>query len=202
LFSGENMKKLAYLGTLAAVLCSLPALAAPSSSSSPAYSPASASAPDYIGVGFGDYDFDRDGDRDSIDYRLDYQWGASVLPMLDHSWGGMDRYFQIHPVAGFEGNGNGMTYFSGGLNMDVPVVSRLVFTWGEAMGLYGHGDDKQTLGSAFEVRSQLELGWRFDNGMRLSGYVSELSNLGVGDRDPGSETIGAYLRVPVSWLAK
>jgi lipid A 3-O-deacylase len=161
-----------------------------------------AASPDYVNAALGGYDFDKNGNRDSVDYRLEYQWGASLLPMVDHSWSNLDHWFQIHPVAGFEGNGNGMTYFNGGLNMDVPVVSRLMFTWGENIGWYGHGDDHQSLGSAFELRSQLELGWRFQNEMRVSGYISHLSNAGIGDHDPGAEVLGAYLRVPVGWLAK
>ena len=161
-----------------------------------------AGSPDMVAAGLGDYDFDKGGDRNSADYRLEYQWGASLLPMIDHDWANLDNMFKLHPVAGLEGDGNGMTYFNGGLNLDVPVISHIMFTWGESVGLYGHGDDHQALGSPFEIRSQLELGWTFDNNMRLSAYLSHMSNLGVGDHDPGSETLGGYLRVPVSWLAR
>jgi len=51
------------------------------------------------------------------------------------------------------------------------------------------------------MRSQLELGWKFDNDMRLSAYISHLSNVDTGDRNPGAEVLGGYLRVPVGWLA-
>jgi hypothetical protein len=161
-----------------------------------------AAAPDYINAALGYYDFDKDGDRGSTDYRLEYQWGASLLPLVSHDLVTYDKWFQFHPVAGLEGDGNGMLFFNGGFNLDVPVVSRIVFTWGETAGWYTHGDDRQSLGSPFEIRSQLELGWRFDNQMRLSGYLGHTSNLGIGDHDPGAEVIGAYLRVPVSWLAR
>ena len=190
------MKKLpSLLALLVGVAAALPAHAAVPASTSPS------GTPDYIAAAFGGYDFDKDGNRDSVDYRLEYQWGASHVPMMNHDWGSLDRWFQLHPVAGFEGNGNGMTYFNGGLNLDVPVVSNLIFTWGETVGWYGHGDDHQTLGSPFEMRSQLELGWKFDNDMRLSAYISHLSNVDTGDRNPGAEVLGGYLRVPVGWLA-
>ena len=161
----------------------------------------STGTPDSIAAAFGDYDFDKGGDRAATDFRLEYQWGASLLSLANPDWSYLDRWFQIHPEAGFEGADSGMTYFNGGLNADVPIYGGLIFTWGEAVGLYGHGDSNQPLGSPFEVRSQLELGYQFDNNMRLSGYISHMSNAGVGDRDPGAETVGAYLRVPVSWLA-
>jgi len=164
--------------------------------------PAHAASSDYIAAAFGDYDFDKGGDRNSIDYRMEYQWGASLIPMMNSDWASSEQWVKLHPVAGFEGTGEGMTFFNGGLNLDVPVATTpLIFTWGETAGWYGHGDTKQALGSPFEVRSQLELGWKFDNNMRLSAYVSHLSNAGTGDHDPGAEILGAYLRVPVSWLA-
>jgi hypothetical protein len=160
-----------------------------------------ASAPDYITAGLGMYDFDKGGDRNSTDYRMEYQWGTSLLPMVNHDWAYLDKSLLLHPVVGFEGNGSGMTFFNGGANLDVPVVSHIMFTLGETIGWYGHGNDHQTLGSPFEMRTQLELGWTFQNDMRLSAYLSHLSNFGVGDHNPGAETLGAYLRLPVSWLA-
>jgi hypothetical protein len=37
--------------------------------------------------------------------------------------------------------------------------------------------------------------------MRLSAYISHLSNAGAGNTDPGAEVLGGYLRIPVGWLA-
>jgi lipid A 3-O-deacylase len=208
------VKKFSSLLAIAVGLfAALPAVAAPTYSSSTSSSTtyansnrampyASSMTPDYVIAALGGYDFDKNGGRDSVDYRLEYQWGASLLPMMNHDWSSLDRWVQLHPVAGFEGNGDGMSYFNGGLNLDVPVVSHIVFTWGENVGWYGHGDSHQSLGSPIEFRSQLELGWQFDNSMRLMGYISHLSNMGIGDRDPGAEILGAQLSVPVGWLAR
>jgi lipid A 3-O-deacylase len=163
---------------------------------------AHAASNDQIIAAFGYYDFDKDGDRGSVDYRMDYQWGASLIPMMNKDWAGAEKYVQLHPVAGFEGTGDGATYFNGGLNLDIPIPSTpLVFTWGEAIGWYGHGDSSQGLGSPFEMRSQLALDWQFNNGMAAGAYISHLSNLDAGDANPGAEIVGAQLHVPVSWLA-
>jgi lipid A 3-O-deacylase len=193
------------LALLLGVAVSLPAHAAASKYSTTPSTPSATTTPnatpDYIAASFGDYDFDKGGNRNAIDYRLEYQWGASLIPMMNHDWASSENWVLLHPVVGFEGDDSGMTYFNGGLNLDVPLGSKVVLTWGEVLGWYGHGNEKQALGSPLEFRSQLELGWKFDNNMRLSGYISHMSNAGIGDHDPGGETLGAYLRVPVSWLA-
>jgi len=208
------VKKSASLLALLVGFAALPAFAATNSYSSQAYgtntnnsgtgyaAPAYAT-PDTVAASFGGYDFDKDGNsRQSVDYRLDYQWGVSLLPMMASDWAGSQKYVQLHPVAGFEGTGDGATYINGGLNLDVPIPETpLVFTWGEAIGWYGHGDSAQGLGSPFEMRSQVELGWEFDNHMRLGAYFSHLSNMGAGDDNPGGEILGGTLRIPVGWLA-
>ena len=158
-------------------------------------------APDMINASLGYYDFDKDGSRGNADYRLEYEWGASILPMLNRDWASLDRYAMVHPIVGFEGTGDFMTYFNGGFGVDAPIGTHVVFSWDEAIGLYGHGDSNQSLGSPLEVRSQLELGWRFDNNVRLSTYISHMSNLGAGDKNPGAETLGGYLHIPVSMLS-
>ncbi len=186
---GVHVKK---LSSLLALLVGIAAVA-------PAH--AAASTPNTINAAFGAYDFDKTGGRQSVDYRLEYEWGLSLIPLIDHDWTSLDQWVQVHPVVGFEGNGDFMTYFNGGLGADVPLGSKFVFSWDEALGLYGHGDSRQSLGSPFEMRSQLELGYNFDNSMRLSAYISHLSNVDTGDKNPGAEIAGAYLHVPVSWLA-
>jgi hypothetical protein len=189
---GVHVKKLSsLLALLVGVMATLPAHAAP----------ASTSTPNTVNAAFGAYDFDKDGGRQSVDYRLEYEWGLSLIPMINHDWANLDQWVLLHPIVGFEGNGDFMTYFNGGLGLDVPLGRKFVFSLDEALGLYGHGDSKQSLDSAFEMRSQLELGYNFDNSMRLSGYISHMSNVDTGDKNPGAEVAGAYLRVPVSWLA-
>ncbi|MDE1901170.1 MAG: acyloxyacyl hydrolase [Alphaproteobacteria bacterium] len=107
---------------------------------------------------------------------------------------------QLHPTVGFEGNGNGATYSSAGLDLDIPLFRhQIVFTWGESAGLYTRGNDPRWLGSPLEFRSQLELGWQFDNGYRLSGYISHLSNAGIAKANPGAEILGAYVHIPIAW---
>jgi hypothetical protein len=158
-------------------------------------------APDFVTFGFGGYDFDKNqGNRQSVDYRLEYQNGISLLPLISHRLNSADHCFQIHPTVGFEGNTKGTVFANSGLNLDVPFLRHGIFTWGEVIGLYGQGNDARTLGSVVQFRSQLELGWRFNNELRLTGFVSHISNAHLAQNDTGAEIAGAYVHVPLSLL--
>src|SRR5262245_59214222 len=66
-----------------------------------------------------------------------------------------------------------------------------------APGYYRWGEGKD-LGWPLEFRSQLELGYRFGGGSRLSVAVSHLSNGGLGRINPGQETFSISLEVPLT----
>jgi hypothetical protein len=162
-----------------------------------------AAAPDYLTFGGGAYDFDKyNNSRRSVDFRAEYQWGASLLPMLSHRFNSIDSFLQIHPVVGLEGNSNDAIYPNGGLNFDLGLGSHAVVTWGEAVGFFGRGDDPRSLGSIVEFRSQLELGWRFNNDVRVSGFISHISNAHLVSVNPGAEIAGGYVRIPLWWGGK
>jgi len=163
--------------------------------------PVYAQTPDYLTFGGGVFDFDKHvSSRESGDYRLEYQWGTSLIPMISDTFDQTDSWFQLHPTLGFEGNSYDTFYANGGLNLDIPILWRhSVLTWGEALGFYGCGDDPRSLGSNLEFRSQLELGWRFDSDIRMSAYISHLSNAHIANSNPGAEIVGAYLRLPLWW---
>ena len=166
-----------------------------------AATPAQAAAsPDYISAGFGGYNFDKSDSRRSVDYRLEYQWGLSLLPRIADSFNSVEPFLQVHPTVGFEGNTRGSIYSHGGFNLDIPFLRHGVFTWGEEVGLFDRGNDARGLGSVLQFRSQLELGWKFNNDLRLSGFISHMSNAGIFADNPGAEILGIYVRVPTSLL--
>jgi hypothetical protein len=55
-------------------------------------------------------------------------------------------------------------------------------------------------GSVVEFRSQLEVGYRFENEMRVSVAYSHISNANLSETNPGVDIISAYLHVPVNLL--
>jgi hypothetical protein len=175
---------------LIALLCALSSLPA-----------RAADYPDLVSVGGGVYDFDKERDEKSGDYRLEYRWGISLLPQISDAFDGVDAFFQIHPALGFEGDTKGASYGNGGLNLDIPFLHYGIFTWGETLGAFGQGNNVRTLGSIFQFRSQVELGFHFDNDMRVTGFISHISNACILHDDPGAEIAGVYVHVPLSLFA-
>lgn len=157
---------------------------------------------DLISFGGGYFDFDKDEKhKQSGDFRVEYRWGLSMLPLISPYFNSWDKYVQFHPYAGLEVTTLGALYANGGWAMDGYIGRHGIFTWSEGVGLYNAGD-MTTLGSVVEFRSQAELGWRFDNEMRLTGEISHISNAGMTKRNPGAEIAGVYLHVPMGMICK
>jgi lipid A 3-O-deacylase len=66
-------------------------------------------------------------------------------------------------------------------------------------GLYSQGNGKD-LGSLLEFRTQLEIGYKFENEMRVTVAYSHISNANLTDLNPGVDIISAYLHVPVRMI--
>jgi hypothetical protein len=161
---------------------------------------ASAAEPDLIGVGVGSFDFARSrAETRAVDVRLDYRWGLSLLSAASSSLAPLDRYVQIHPFVGFETTTKTQTYFTGGLAIDVLPSDYVYITPSVGFGLYERGEGKD-LGAIPEFRSTLEAGLRFNEGIRMGGYVAHISNAGISDKNPGAEMIGLLFHVPTNKL--
>ncbi len=157
--------------------------------------------PDVVSFGVGYMDFDKtESHKQSADFRGEYRWGLSLLPKISPWFNSWDPYVQFHPFVGVETTTLGALYGLGGWAMDAYLGRHIVFTWSEGVGFFYPGD-MAPLGSFVEFRSQAELGWRFDNNMRLTGQLSHISNAGITKRNPGAEIAGVYLHVPVNMLA-
>ena len=162
--------------------------------------PASATS-DFVTLGIGAYDFDKQhNNRRSLDYRGEYEWGVSLLPLIADSFNSVEPFLQVHPTLGIEANTRGVLYGNGGLNFDIPLYQHGIFTWGESLGAFSKGGDIMPMGAILEFRSQLELGWRFDNDLRVTGFISHISNAHILTQNPGAEIAGVYVHVPVSIL--
>lgn len=189
-------KSLLILALLLLPLAGAHAATLPSSSSAPMTSVDTPMVqPDLISFGASYIDFDKTEHRTrSAEFRLEYRWGASLYS-AHNDW----FNFGIHPMAGAEVSTRSQLYGFGGFGFDLLFWKHLVFTESEVVGLWDSGDAKP-LGSTIEFRSQAELGYRFDNDMRLTAQISHISNAGLTKRNPGEEIVGAYLHVPVNML--
>ena len=50
-----------------------------------------------------------------------------------------------------------------------------------------------------EIRSQLELAYRFDDGKRLGAAFSPISNAGIGAHNTGAEIATLYYSIPIAF---
>jgi len=160
--------------------------------------------PDLISVGVGFYDqatidpnlafldvSEVDNREQAVDFRVEYRFGTSLLSFIE-------PYAKLKPWLGGEVTSDGAIYGVGGILIDVPL-GPIVFTPSFGAGLYASGGGKD-LGSALEFRSQLEVGYQFDNQSRFSAGYSHISNAGITETNPGTNILSIYYHVPTSWL--
>ena len=134
--------------------------------------PAMAAEPAFVTFGLGIFDIN--DDETTAELRAEYR---SDL-----------RLWKIGPMGGVSGNIDGGIYGFGGIFLDIYFGRRFVLTPNFAVGLYGEGDSKD-LGDIIEFRSGVELAYRFDDRSRLGVAFHHLSNAGIGDTNPGTETL-------------
>ena len=83
--------------------------------------------------------------------------------------------------------------------VDITFFDSVVLTGSFAPGLWSEGSGKD-LGHVVEFRSQVELGYQFENQSRLSVAFSHLSNAGLDDDNPGTEVLNLYYHIPLDVL--
>lgn len=150
-----------------------------------AFAPLSAHADEsMIGVGVGYYDiFDNE---EAVDFRVEYRHAEPVI------WG-------IKPFGGAHVTSDGALYGLGGFYGDFHLSPEWTVTPSLAAGLYSDGGGKD-LGYALEFRSQLELGYNFQNGSRVTTGLAHISNASLGDRNPGTEILSLNYYFPLRWV--
>lgn len=138
-----------------------------------------------FGVGAFDV-IDSDQNDRAIDFRAEYRFGKPF-------------WYVLKPLIALQMTSDGGGGAFAGVVADWLVDGRWVIAPSFAAGLWGHGDGKD-LGSAIEFRSQLEVGYRFENDWRLTGAFSHISNADIGSRNPGVEIANVYLHIPADTL--
>lgn len=182
------MRLLSIIGAGAALVFALsaPAHAAPNNE------------PATIGFGIGRYDvIDNNPHNPSTDFRLEYRAAYDMLG-IGAGFGAPDlrnSVIAIRPFGGIETTTDGALYGLGGFVFDVPIGKHLVLSPNLGVGLYYMGDGKR-LGSFVEFRSTMELGWRFDDGSRLTAAFGHISNAGLTSINHGVEIANIYYHIP------
>lgn len=135
-----------------------------------------------VGAGW----FDVLDDQDSADFRLEYRFGKTFLGF-------------IKPWVGAEANLDGALYGAGGVLADIFLTDRIMITPSFGIGAYSDGNSKN-LGHVIEFRSQIEIGYQFENQSRVSLGFSHASNAHLDEDNPGTEVAMIYYHVPVGGL--
>lgn len=98
------------------------------------------------------------------------------------------RAFGLKPVIGVTVNSDEGGYVLAGLRRDFDAGNRWVVTPHFGITLFDEGDGKD-LGHAVEFRSGLEVSYRLDDRSRLGLSFYHLSNAGLDEINPGSESL-------------
>lgn len=158
----------------------LPALAIGLCLSAFATTPVRAEDPAYITLGAGGWEALRSNlSKPEVDltFRSDY------------------RLWAFKPQAGVMAAGDGDFYTYAGFLSDIYFGKNIVLTPSLNIGYYGGSGFN--LGSRFEFREGAELAYRFDNAYRVGAAFYHMSNAGITDRNPGSESILGTLSIPI-----
>lgn len=98
------------------------------------------------------------------------------------------RAFRLKPVVGVTVNSDQGGYVLAGLRRDFDAGGRWIVTPHFGVTLFDEGDGKD-LGHVVEFRSGLELAYRLNERSRLGVSFYHLSNSGLDETNPGSESL-------------
>ncbi|HEY9547992.1 MAG TPA: acyloxyacyl hydrolase [Kiloniellaceae bacterium] len=140
--------------------------------------------PAVLSGGVGWYDF-KIQDNEAADFRLEYRHG--------------DDFLWLKPWGGLEVTSDGAVWGGAGVLIDITFFDAVVLTGSFAPGLYEDGNGKD-LGHLIEFRSQVELGYQFENQSRLALAFSHLSNGSLNEDNPGVEVLDLYYHIPLDLL--
>jgi len=138
---------------------------------------------DLLSFGVGTYDV-FDGEDRAADVRIEYRPG--------HTY-----FWTVKPWLGAEATTDGTLWGGGGFLADIDLSDKFYVTPMLGAGLYAQGSSDKDLGSPIEFRTQLEGGYKFDNGHRVGLAVGHMSNFGLDDDNPGTETLNIYYHLPI-----
>jgi hypothetical protein len=104
--------------------------------------------------------------------------------------------WKLAVAGGLTANVDGAFYLFGGLRRDFRLGGPWLITPAFAIALYEKGDSKD-LGGTVEFRSALELGYQWANLHRIAFGIYHLSNAGIHDLNPGSNSLIVTYSLPL-----
>ena len=140
--------------------------------------------PEFLSVAFGAFDFNRQKDQ-GLELRVEYRSDKKLLNL-----------FKPFGAGAYSLSGHG--FLGGGVLVALYFGRRYVVTPSIAPHLYFGGDSDLDLDSWLQFRSQLEVAYRLDNRERIGVALSHYSNAGLGDDNPGTESIMLYYSLPLN----
>jgi len=140
--------------------------------------------PSFITIGASYFDILHDGDE-AVELRLEYR--------------DKHRIWLFKPFGGITATSDAAVYPYAGVLTDFYFGNRIVVSPSVAVGAYFEGNGKD-LGHVFEIRSALEVAYRFDDRSRLGVMFYHISNAGLGDdKNPGAEALTLSYSFPLRW---
>ncbi len=112
------------------------------------------------------------------------------------------KFWIFKPFGGVMATSDRAFHVFAGVLTDFYFGRRWVVTPSFAPGWYHEGDGKK-ISDGIQFRSQLEVAYRFDDRSRLGISINHISNAGINDPNPGSETLALTYSIPTSgWLGR
>lgn len=138
--------------------------------------------PSFLSLGAGYYDILHDAD--AAEFRMEYR--------------SKYRWWLFKPFAGITATTNPAAFAYAGVLTDFYFGNRIVVSPSVGAGPYLRGDGKD-LGHVFEIRSALEIAYRFDDRSRIGVMFYHISNAGLGDdQNPGAEALSITYSIPLN----
>ncbi len=135
---------------------------------------------DVITLGAGAFDIN--DDFTSGEFRLEYRF--------------VQRPLWLTPIVGILANTDGGIFGYGGFGLDLAVGEHFVLTPQATMGGYRQGDSKD-LGGVFQFRTGVEFAYRFADRTRIGLAFHHISNAGLHEKNPGTESLLLTLSLPL-----
>lgn len=102
----------------------------------------------------------------------------------------------LMPMFGAVMGNNDSRFFYGGLRREFWFRPRWALTPSFAVGSYQDGGELD-LGNTLEFRSGLDLAYRLRNDVRVSVAVFHVSNGGLSEKNPGTESVVLSVSIPI-----